>query len=204
MWIVTSFTHILAFWGYGILAEPPVPPEVPSTQLQKAMENTQRNQAIHFALAGCLDIFLQRRFAHFESVATSLSKLAMGVLIAEVVYFTLHWICHKVPELRQYHEHHHNAWHTTVFPFATLDCSQFEHAFLNMLPLTIAASLTKMDDLTLNIFVFLATIYAMAFAHAMPTTSYRSWHSVHHKNVSVNFGAFLMIPDRLLGTFQAL
>jgi len=137
------------------------------------------------------------------STADSLYHYVVYIVLDEILFFYLHWLCHAFGPLYQYvHKVHHT--YSAPFALAADYCHPVEHILVNILPPLAGCLIMHSDQFT--IFVWLSQIQLVRQVnHSGYRFLWRGIHSTsdfhdgHHRTFLKNYGT-LGILDYLHGT----
>jgi sterol desaturase/sphingolipid hydroxylase (fatty acid hydroxylase superfamily) len=140
-----------------------------------------------------------------------LAQLLMALVVADFGLSMLHWLSHRVPLLWRLHAIHHGS--TRLYGFNGL----VRHPLHQVIDLAIGTLPLVLAGMPQNIAILLGLAISIQLILQHSNVDYQlgpfeSWlsvgklHHMHHvnwgKEGDVNFGLFLTVWDRLLGTLQ--
>lgn len=215
-WLIILGTHLLCDkWGWGTKIQPgKSPPDdlVAKTKMSVAVDNLVVHPAICFFLGRYAPGWGFGAFGSLPSVWLWLMQLAAFHFCAETFFYFTHRALHSAMLYKRFHKQHHE--YKVCIGIASEFASPFEVVFSNIIPFVAGPCLcTFACGVPVHFSVWAAYtalyIWETVDAHSgyelpapirYPFGSNALRHDWHHSHNNGNYGTFLCIWDRVLGT----
>lgn len=121
--------------------------------------------------------------------------LSIAILSGDVLFWSLHYACHRVPALRRIHAIHHE-WSVPSAPMA-LYAHPLEHLFINLMSQMVVPLALGWPFPFLRVWIVVITMSSVcSHCNVHP---FSAAHDKHHLYHNVNFGSAQWM-DRIMGT----
>lgn len=151
----------------------------------------------------------QRSVDQLPNLFTMIWQIAFIILVEETMFYWIHRFMHHIPWLMQrFHRHHHTEQYTDVL--STRIFHSVDDLIGNWIPITTGAII--LSHVThFHLFTFWCWWCIMMFETTLAHSGYDfPWsivdgkpHAYHHSHYCDNYGSFMLLWDRLLGTNSA-
>jgi len=147
-------------------------------------------------------ITFMNRYIYFNNYnyLVEISKFIFYVICADIWFFSLHILCHKIPILYSFHKYHHRISSTSAV--SALDAHPIEHLIINLGAVTIGPYLWIGNIKTIYLWIILTTLSTClshsGYKHFLMGTQ----HNTHHIMSKYNYGQGTYILDRILKTYR--
>ena len=157
----------------------------------------------------CLNqFFISLPFFHYTNkyisykpttIFIEITKLLFYVVIADIWFFSLHYLFHKIPFLYNYHKFHHRQHITAAV--AAADAHPIEHFLINLGSAAIGPILWNGYFLTLIFWTSLTTAITCLTHSGYNIPFIGNEHILHHKYLKCNYG-HVYLCDKLFNTYK--
>jgi sterol desaturase/sphingolipid hydroxylase (fatty acid hydroxylase superfamily) len=129
-----------------------------------------------------------------------LFRIFLYFIIADLYFFTLHYLAHTRLFYQKIHKFHHRIFSTCAV--AALDANPIEHLFINMGSFIIGPIILGGYLLTIKLWLTIATIFTCISHSGYNHYLVGKEHNLHHRLAKYNYGQGLYILDHFFGTYK--
>jgi sterol desaturase/sphingolipid hydroxylase (fatty acid hydroxylase superfamily) len=134
------------------------------------------------------------------NIYNELLKIIIYIIIADIWFFTFHYLFHRVNFLYQnIHKYHHRL--LTPSAVSALDANIFEHILVNIGSVLIGPLIYNCHIYTIRFWIIFITFNTCLVHSGFNICMNSSRHNIHHNRINYNYGQGTYIFDRLMGTY---